>query len=118
MNQKQWEELQELVKEQSYNIIYVDFANPKEIRVSHSLNDFTKADWDHYIKFYIFNDTFMRVYTRKAPKVYDCMELHKDDFEEGYLETAYFIDYSSYDKLWMRIGKVRGTAATQYMHFE
>ena len=66
MDKKQVEDLQSLLQEQNYTIIYVDFANPKNVIVSHSINDFSSIDLEHFAKFYVFNDNFMRVYSRKG----------------------------------------------------
>ncbi|WP_337742868.1 hypothetical protein [Fusobacterium gonidiaformans] len=118
MDKKQVEDLQSLLQEQNYTIIYVDFANPKNVIVSHSINDFSSIDLEHFAKFYVFNDNFMRVYSRKGPKHFDFYEIQKEDFDPGYDEKVFFVDYSQYKKLHMRVGKIDGKSAMQYLYFE
>lgn len=118
MDKKQVEELQSLLQKQNYTIIYVDFANPKNVIVSHSINDFSSIDLEHFAKFYVFNDNFMRVYSRKGPKHFDFYEIQKEDFDLGYDEKVFFVDYSQYKKLHMRVGKIDEKSAMQYLYFE
>lgn len=118
MERKQVEELKEFLQEKVYTLIYVDFANPKNVMVSHQIDDFSFLDLEHFAKFYVFNDNFMRVYSRKGPKHFDYYEIKKEDFEAGYDEKIFFVDYSQYQKLHMRIGKINGMPAMQYLYFE
>src|SRR3712207_8111532 len=90
MERKQVEELKEFLQEKAYTLIYVDFANPKNVIVSHHIDDFSFSDLEHFAKFYVFNDSFMRVYSKKGPKHFDYSEIKKEDFETGYSEKIFF----------------------------
>lgn len=91
MERKQVEELKEFLQEKIYTLIYVDFANPKNVMVSHQIDDFSFLDLEHFAKFYVFNDNFMRVYSRKGPKHFDYYEIKKEDFEAGYDEKIFLL---------------------------
>ena len=119
MDKQQVFELKEKLKtEKDYNIIYVDFANPKHVIVNHDIDAYSPLDLEHFAKFYVFNDNFMRVYTRRGPKHFTFQEIKKEDFEEGAMEKSFFVDYSNYTKLYMRVGKIKGISSLQYLRFE
>lgn len=118
MEKQQISELKEKLQGKEYNIIYVDFANPKHVLVNHDINAYSTLDLDRFAKLYVFNDDFMRVYTRRGPKHFTFQEIKKEDFEPGYSEKAFFVTYSEYTKLYMRVGKIDGNSTIQYVRFE
>lgn len=119
MDRQQINELKEKLEEEAcYNIIYVDFANPKHVIVNHDIDAYSPLDLEHFAKFYVFNDNFMRIYTRRGPKYFTFQEIKKEDFDEGALEKVFYVDYSEYNKLRMRIGKIKGVSTLQYLRFE
>lgn len=119
MDKQQITELKEKLQgETHYNIIYVDFANPKHILVNHDINMYSSLDLEHFLRFYVFNDTFMRVYTKRGPRHFTFHEIKKEDFDEGSLEKAFYVDYSEYQTLYMRVGKINGISTLQYLRFE
>lgn len=118
MEKQQIIELKEKLQGTEYNIIYVDFANPKHVIVNHDIEAYSPLDLEHFAKLYIFNDDFMRVYTRRGPKHFTFQEIKKEDFDPGYDEKRFFVNYSAYTQLYMRVGKIKGSSALQYLRFE
>lgn len=103
-----FEEMTNKIKNDKYNVIYINYEKSNGIKIIYNLSDLTEKEKSNFYKIYIFNDNYMITVYKFAENDFRYIEIKKDDFEKIiYEQKNIYLNEVKEKKIKVRVGEVK-----------
>ena len=103
-----FEEILNKIKDDKYNVIYINYEKINGIKILYNLNDLTEKEKSNFYKIYIFNDSYMITVYKLDENDFRYTEIKKDYFEKIiYEQKNIYLNDVKEKKIKVRVGEVK-----------
>lgn len=116
-----FEEIEEKIKSDSYNVVYLNYDKANGIKILYNLESLSQDEKENFYRMYIFNDEYMMTVYNFGENEYKYTKILKEDFEKDSIreKEIYLVENKDIKekKLKVRLGNIEGRESLQYLGF-